>query len=184
MLHRRLLKTFASLNANGSRLPAAVNTAIVGAGPCGLVLGLLLHEQGVEDFAVLEKKNKLQLLHAHPAAHYINARSMECLKLLEHLQQRVVQEAEPLERYRYYRYVRHVGGFEFQKTDQLAPQALKELWEKTGEMPVHMPQHTFVRLLLDEYDRRGIGSKLVFDCNASRLQQQANSVRCSLRPQR
>lgn len=47
---------------------------IVGAGPVGLVLSILLTKLGVK-CAVLEKSNKFS---EHPQAHFVNNRSMEC----------------------------------------------------------------------------------------------------------
>jgi len=59
-----------------SRALRDVDVAIVGAGPCGLLLDLLLRCQGVST-ALLERSSAPR---AHPRAHYINARTCEVLK--------------------------------------------------------------------------------------------------------
>ncbi|CAI7876911.1 unnamed protein product [Closterium sp. NIES-53] len=60
-------------NGGGSVARASVPVVIVGAGPVGLSLSIMLWQQGVRN-VVVEKEHGL---HQHPAAHLINNRTME-----------------------------------------------------------------------------------------------------------
>lgn len=146
------------------------NIGIVGAGPCGLILGLLLDSLGEKEFQVYDSKDQNAIINSHPAAHYINAKTFELLRPIEGLEGRIRAAGENLDRYRYYRYVREIGGLTFQVTDQLKQEDLSLLKEYTTKMPAHMPQNVLQRVLLEEYDRRGISDKLKLGTQVTNLQ--------------
>ncbi|CAA2959689.1 FAD NAD(P)-binding oxidoreductase family [Olea europaea subsp. europaea] len=74
-IQRRLLSgSISKINVGGSVLPVL----IVGAGPVGLVLSILLTKLGVK-CAVLEKNKAFS---KHPQAHFVNNRSMEVVFIL------------------------------------------------------------------------------------------------------
>lgn len=68
MIQRRLLSTESKRHKS---------IVIVGAGPVGLTLAILLRRFGVSNLVVLEKNDQV---HNHPRAHFINTRSMEIMQ--------------------------------------------------------------------------------------------------------
>lgn len=154
---------------------------IVGSGPCGLILGLLLHSLGEKDFEIYDSKDHHSIINSHPAAHYINAKTFELLRPIEGLEDRIREASENLERYRYYRYVREIGGLTFQVTDQLKQDDLNLLKEYTDKLPAHMPQNMLQKVLLQEYEKKGITNKLKLGAQVSALEvQESGQVRVKL----
>jgi 2-polyprenyl-6-methoxyphenol hydroxylase-like FAD-dependent oxidoreductase len=150
---------------------------IIGGGPTGLCLGTFLSSFGVDSFRVLEAKSKDELVNSHPAAHYINARTMELLAVDAYLENRIRAEAEPIERFRYYRYCRHIGGLQFQQTDQLSAASASALLAKSSRRPVHMPQNRFMRLLLENLESKASIGSLQLGARATAIKQEGCKVR-------
>lgn len=151
--------------------------AIVGAGPCGMTLGLLLNKLGFRDFSVFETRSESQLLNSHPAAHYLNSRSMEIFEGIDDLGRSIRMNSEDLRRFRHYRYCRTVGGFEFQATDQLSPDILAGLKRLSPVDPCHLPQHKLSRVMLDQYKRDGeLAGLLSFGKTIKKINMQADGV--------
>lgn len=131
------------------------NILIVGAGPVGLTCALLCQKLKLP-FKVIEQKQDLA---QHPAAHYINMRSMEIFSEISGLDQEIYARSEPLENFRYYRYCRDLFAPERDKvrttymvTDQFAPSIeakLKEIAAISARPPCHLPQHKLARILYD-----------------------------------
>ena len=141
-------------------------------------MGLLLHSLGEKDFEIYDSKNHHSIINSHPAAHYINAKTFELLRPIEGLEDRIREASENLERYRYYRYVREIGGLTFQVTDQLKHDDLNLLKEYTDKLPAHMPQNMLQKVLLQEYEKKGITNKLKLGAQVSALEvQESGQVR-------
>ncbi|GIX62267.1 FAD-dependent monooxygenase, putative [Babesia caballi] len=88
-------------------MPAAkVDTCVlvVGAGPVGVTLQLLLARWGVP--CILAERNTRP--RSHPRAHYISNRSMEVWRQLGHFDKAIDCVAEPLDSWRYFKYCRHI----------------------------------------------------------------------------
>ncbi|GBE62666.1 FAD binding domain containing protein [Babesia ovata] len=77
---------------------------VVGAGPVGVTLQLLLSRLGVP--CVLAERNVLP--RRHPRAHYVSNRSMEVWRQLGHFDKAIESVSEPLECWRYFKYCRHI----------------------------------------------------------------------------
>ncbi|CDR96170.1 FAD binding domain containing protein, putative [Babesia bigemina] len=77
---------------------------VVGAGPVGVTLQLLLSRLGVP--CVLAERNVLP--RRHPRAHYVSNRSMEVWRQLGHIDKAIESVSEPLECWRYFKYGRHI----------------------------------------------------------------------------
>jgi 2-polyprenyl-6-methoxyphenol hydroxylase-like FAD-dependent oxidoreductase len=126
---------------------------IIGAGPCGLTLALLLKAKNYP-VTIFEAKSHEEVLNGHPAAHYVNARTFEVFGRVPGLNERIRSAIEPIEKFRHYRYCREIGGFNFQSTDQLNAAALSTLSKLTDEQPAHVSQPTLLRLMIEEYKDR------------------------------
>ncbi|GFE52671.1 phenol 2-monooxygenase-like protein isoform X1 [Babesia ovis] len=77
---------------------------VVGAGPVGVTLQLLLSRIGVP--CLLAERNTLP--RSHPRAHYVSNRSMEVWRQLGHIDKAIECITEPLEYWRYFKYCRHI----------------------------------------------------------------------------
>lgn len=76
---------------------------IVGAGPVGMSMALLLKKFGI-DSVILERSPDIA---PHPKAHVISSRSMEIMRELG-IEDEVTQDLEPIEQWSSFRYCRHV----------------------------------------------------------------------------
>lgn len=139
-------------------------------------MGTFLSSFGVDSFRLLEAKSRDELVNSHPAAHYINARTLELLAVDADLQRLVRSGAEPIERFRYYRYCRQVGGLQFQQTDQLSSASISSLSAKSSIMPVHMPQNRFVRLLLENLESKVSRDRIELGARATGIKQEGGKV--------
>ena len=135
--------------------------AIIGAGPVGLTLSHLLHQQGVS-FDLIEQRESLiednpdfedyfgtQSKEAFrpPAAHYINCRSMEILNSIPGFEQEVEPVLEPMEDYKFYRYCRRLDDFEFWVDVQFDGDTKTALGYYTTSFPQHLSQNRLVGVL-------------------------------------
>lgn len=160
---------------NARRLSKA-KIGIVGAGPCGMTLAMLLAKLGVKDFTVLESKSRDQIVNSHPAAHYLNSRSLEIFESLGGLGSAIRSHSEDLDRFRYYRYCRRIGGFTYQVTDQLSADSLEKLSRQSSVKPGHMPQNKLCELMLDQLDAMGVRGNLQFSSKVEYLKNREDGV--------
>jgi len=131
--------------------------AIIGGGPVGLTLGLLLSKLGVRT-TVLER---LPTPSSHPQAHFINVRSMEVFRSLLDRDGRSVAEAitalaRPREEWSRFLYSAGpvLGGVSLGATHHFPPETLAAIRGQSPELPTHLPQHQLVPLLLDAIAHR------------------------------
>lgn len=148
---------------------------VVGAGPCGLALGLLLRSAGVEDVTLFERKRRPELLQGHPAAHYLNSRSLEVFAEVPGLKETIAAQAEDIQAYRRYLYCRQVGGLTYQATDQLQPELLAALAAQSDAFPCHIPQTRLVRLLVEAFEAGGAG-RLALGAQVRSVRQSGSEV--------
>jgi 2-polyprenyl-6-methoxyphenol hydroxylase-like FAD-dependent oxidoreductase len=149
---------------------AKARVGIVGAGPCGLALALMLRKLGVHDFQVFEAKSRAEAVGGHPAAHYVNGRSLEVFASLGGLGTAIRAQCEDLRKFRYYRYCRRVGGTDFQVTDQLDDENMRRLGSVSGEEPVHMPQNRLCELMVQEMERGEEKERLRFGARVEKME--------------
>lgn len=151
--------------------------AIVGAGPCGMTLGLLLNKMGFKDFALFEAKSESQIINSHPAAHYLNSRSMEIFNSISGLGDEIRRNSEDLDKFRNYRYCRRVGGFQFQVNDQLSPDIMERLRSLSMQDPCHLPQNKLAKVMLDYFKgHSSLQESLHLSTNVEELLQQESGV--------
>ncbi|KAK9675449.1 hypothetical protein RND81_11G007900 [Saponaria officinalis] len=106
-------------NKNDTILPVL----IVGAGPVGLVLSILLTKLGIR-CAVLEKNTNFS---KHPQAHFINNRSMEVFRKLDGLADEIQQLQPPVNLWRKFIYCTSLYGSVLGSVDHMQPQDFEQV---------------------------------------------------------
>ncbi|XP_068665588.1 uncharacterized protein [Aristolochia californica] len=97
---------------------AILPVLIVGAGPIGLVLSILLTKLGIK-CAVLEKNMSFS---QHPQAHFINNRSMEIFRKLDGLVEDIQRLQPPVDLWRKFVYCTSLSGPILGSVDHMQPQ--------------------------------------------------------------
>ncbi|TXG56097.1 hypothetical protein EZV62_017410 [Acer yangbiense] len=123
------------IDSNDTVLPVL----IVGAGPVGLVLSILLTKLGIK-CSVLEKFSK------HPQAHFINNRSMEVFRKLDGLAEEIERSQPPAELWRKFIYCRSLMGSILGSVDQMQPQDYRKMhmnFIRFYENPKNLYLHTY-----------------------------------------
>ncbi|KAI4382515.1 hypothetical protein MLD38_008470 [Melastoma candidum] len=135
----------ASGGVNGSESPEdlVLPVLIVGAGPVGLVLSILLTKLGVK-CAVLEKNKTFS---SHPQAHFINNRSMEVFRKIDGLAEEIERLQPPVDLWRKFIYCTSLTGQILGTVDQMQPQDLKKNYSPVSV--AHFSQYKLTRLLVD-----------------------------------
>ncbi|KXZ42186.1 hypothetical protein GPECTOR_188g291 [Gonium pectorale] len=131
--------------------PPAVDVpvVVVGAGPTGLALSLLLAKYGVRHVVLERASGPTQ----HPQAHFINNRTMEVLRGLR-LSGPVRRRMPPLAQWRKFVYCEAVAGRSYGEVDHFPGQSSPLSPAGVSPEPVaHLPQHTLLRLMLAEHSR-------------------------------
>lgn len=110
-----LRRELSSYSGDDSRLPVL----IIGAGPVGLVLSILLTKLGVK-CAVLEKSSGFS---RHPQAHFINNRSMEVFCKINGLADEILRHQPPVDLWRKFIYCTSLTGPLLGSVDHMQPKA-------------------------------------------------------------
>jgi 2-polyprenyl-6-methoxyphenol hydroxylase-like FAD-dependent oxidoreductase len=150
---------------------------IVGGGPSGLFLSILLTEMGVSHCLIEQKAGPT----AHPQAHFINNRSMELLQShCNRAFQAVVKNMPPSEHWRDFVYCYSVTGREFARVDHFSPdQTDPSYLEMSPTTCVHLPQNQLESILRAELARLSANkpiTKQYFGYKASSVQLQNTST--------
>ncbi|KAK4788724.1 hypothetical protein SAY86_020043 [Trapa natans] len=116
---------------------------IVGAGPVGLVLSILLTKLGVR-CAVLEKNKSFS---AHPQAHFINNRSMEVFRKLDGLADQIERLQPPVDLWRRFIYCTSLTGSVLGMVDHMQPQDFEKVVSPVSV--AHFSQYKLTRLLVE-----------------------------------
>ncbi|KAG6554781.1 hypothetical protein Mapa_003801 [Marchantia paleacea] len=124
-----------------------VPVLIVGAGPVGLSLSVLLSNYGIRS-VVVEKRAKLS---KHPQAHFINNRTMEIFRKMEGLADEIEKAQPPLEHWRRFVYCNTLAGPVIGTVDHLQPQDVSR--EKSPTYIAHFSQHRLLPLLLSRAEK-------------------------------
>lgn len=119
---------------------------IVGAGPVGLTLALLLTKLGVR-CAVLEKSKAFS---RHPQAHFINNRSMEVFRKLDSLAEEIQQFQPPVDLWRKFIYCTSLSGSVLGSVDHMQPQDFEQVVSPVSV--AHFSQYKLIRLLLKKLE--------------------------------
>ncbi|XVF02707.1 hypothetical protein REPUB_Repub04eG0197500 [Reevesia pubescens] len=126
------------LNTNDSLLPVL----IVGAGPVGLGISILLTKFGVK-CTVLEKNKGFS---KHPQAHFINNRTMEVFRKLDGLTEEIQRSQPPVDLWRKFIYCTSLTGSMLGSVDHMHPQDFEKVVSPISV--AHFSQYKLTRLLV------------------------------------
>ncbi|KAL3649866.1 hypothetical protein CASFOL_006269 [Castilleja foliolosa] len=126
----------------GSPLPVL----IVGAGPVGLVLSILLTKLGVK-CTVLEKSGAFS---RHPQAHFINNRSMEIFLKLNGLADEILRYQPPVDLWRKFIYCTSLTGSVLGSVDHMKPQDFERTVSPVSV--AHFSQYKLTSLLIKQLE--------------------------------
>ncbi|XP_075656926.1 uncharacterized protein LOC142627034 isoform X1 [Castanea sativa] len=129
-------------NGNDSVLPVL----IVGAGPVGLVLSILLTKLGVK-CAVLEKGKSFS---KHPQAHFINNRTMEVFRKIDGLAEEIQRSQPPVELWRKFIYCTSLSGSILGSVDHMQPQDFEKIVSPISV--AHFSQYKLTASLLKQLE--------------------------------
>uniref|UniRef100_A0A7N0ZZ29 FAD-binding domain-containing protein n=1 Tax=Kalanchoe fedtschenkoi TaxID=63787 RepID=A0A7N0ZZ29_KALFE len=122
---------------------------IVGAGPVGLLLSILLTKLGVK-CAVLEKSAAFS---KHPQAHFINNRSMEVFHRLNGLAKEIQRKQPPVDQWRKFIYCASLTGPIFGAVDHMQPQDFDKVVSPVSV--AHFSQYKLTALLVKKLQEIG-----------------------------
>ncbi|XP_060184427.1 uncharacterized protein LOC132614085 isoform X1 [Lycium barbarum] len=142
---RRPFSDSYTLKTDDSVLPVL----IIGAGPVGLVLSILLTKLGVK-CAILEKN---EVFSTHPQAHFINNRSMEVFRKLDGLGDEILRSQPPVEFWRKFIYCTSLTGPILGAVDHMQPQDFDQIVSPVSV--AHFSQYKLSRLLLKHLEKLG-----------------------------
>ncbi|KAL5698301.1 hypothetical protein ACHQM5_029359 [Ranunculus cassubicifolius] len=122
---------------------------IVGAGPVGLALCVLLTKLGV-NCEILEKNKTFS---QHPQAHFINNRSMEVFRKFDNLAQKIQSLQPPVELWRKFIYCTSLSGSILGSVDHIEPEDLEQ--DVSPVSVAHFSQYKLNKLLLQQIENLG-----------------------------
>ncbi|XP_039017976.1 2,4-dichlorophenol 6-monooxygenase-like [Hibiscus syriacus] len=141
------------LNGNDSLLPVL----IVGAGPVGLVLSILLNKFGVQ-CSVLEKNKGFS---QHPQAHFINNRTMEVFRKLDGLAEEIQRSQPPVNLWRKFIYCTSLTGPILGSVDHMHPKDFEKVVSPISV--AHFSQYKLTRILVKMLENLGFGIHTIED---------------------
>lgn len=147
--HSSLSSLFCRWMSTSSVVEEHVPVLIVGAGPVGLVLSILLTKLGVK-CCIIERSQQFK---QHPQAHFINNRTMEVFRKLDGLSEEIEELQPPVEQWRRFIYCSTLFGPILGTVDHMKPHDFKQTRSPT--CVAHFSQHRLVPLLLKRLGRLG-----------------------------
>ena len=123
---------------------------IIGGGPIGLTLALYLKKLKIP-FSLFEKNKSIK---THPAAHFIQCRSMEIFDQIK-ISEKIFFESEKISDYKFYRHCRRIGDKnEYAKIDHFFPnfEKIKKNLKKNFSYQnfIHIPQNNLEEILYEK----------------------------------
>ncbi|KAJ9554504.1 hypothetical protein OSB04_018549 [Centaurea solstitialis] len=137
------------LSSNHLKNDSILPVLIVGAGPVGLVLSVLLTKLGVK-CAVLEKSTTFS---KHPQAHFINNRSMEVFRKLDGLAEEIQRFQPPVELWRKFIYCTSLTGSTIGSVDHMQTEDFDQIVSPLSV--AHFSQYKLNSLLLKQLETIG-----------------------------
>ncbi|EOA15760.1 hypothetical protein CARUB_v10006897mg [Capsella rubella] len=134
-----------SFHGEDAKLPVL----IVGAGPVGLVLSILLTKLGVKCAVV----DKATCFSKHPQAHFINNRSMEIFRELDGLAEEIERSQPPVDFWRKFIYCTSLSGSTLGTVDHMQPQDFEKAVSPASV--AHFSQYKLTNLMLKRLEHLG-----------------------------
>ncbi|KAJ7980129.1 FAD/NAD(P)-binding oxidoreductase family protein [Quillaja saponaria] len=131
------------VNGNDTVLPVL----IIGAGPVGLILSILLTKLGVT-CAVIERSKTFS---KHPQAHFINNRSMEVFRKLDGLVDDIQRSQPPVDLWKKFIYCTSLSGSILGSVDHMQPQDFEHVVSPVSV--AHFSQYKLTGLLLKQLEK-------------------------------
>ncbi|KAJ1396997.1 hypothetical protein SESBI_32170 [Sesbania bispinosa] len=128
---------------------AVLPVLIIGAGPVGLVLSILLTKLGI-NCTVLERNKAFS---KHPQAHFINNRSMEIFRKIDGLVEEIQRSQPPVDLWRKFIYCTSLSGSILGSVDHIQPQDLEHVVSPVSV--AHFSQYKLTMLLLKQLENLG-----------------------------
>ncbi|CAJ2657033.1 unnamed protein product [Trifolium pratense] len=128
---------------------AVLPVLIIGAGPVGLVLSILLTKLGI-NCTVLERNKAFS---KHPQAHFINNRSMEIFRKIDGLVEEIQRSQPPVDLWRKFVYCTSLSGSILGSVDHIQPQDLEHVVSPVSV--AHFSQYKLTMLLLKQLENLG-----------------------------
>ncbi|XP_052111859.1 uncharacterized protein LOC107468906 [Arachis duranensis] len=128
---------------------AVLPVLIIGAGPVGLVLSILLTKLGIK-CAVLERNKTFS---KHPQAHFINNRSMEIFRKIDGLAEEIQRSQPPIDLWRKFIYCTSLSGSVLGSVDHIQPQDLEHVVSPVSV--AHFSQYKLAMLLRKQLENLG-----------------------------
>ncbi|ESW35727.1 hypothetical protein PHAVU_001G259800 [Phaseolus vulgaris] len=122
---------------------------IIGAGPVGLVLSILLTKLGI-NCTVLERNRAFS---KHPQAHFINNRSMEIFRKIDGLVEEIQSSQPPVDLWRKFIYCTSLSGSILGSVDHIQPQDLEHVVSPVSV--AHFSQYKLTMLLFKQLENLG-----------------------------
>ncbi|KAJ0037565.1 hypothetical protein Pint_23669 [Pistacia integerrima] len=141
-IQSRALSDSKTFSTNDAVLPVL----IVGAGPVGLFLSMLLTKLGIK-CSVLEKNKSFS---KHPQAHFINNRSMELFRKVDGLAEEIEKSQPPVDLWRKFIYCTSLTGSILGSVDHMKPQDFEKVVSPVSV--AHFSQYKLIRLLLKQLE--------------------------------
>ncbi|XP_031480328.1 uncharacterized protein LOC116250661 [Nymphaea colorata] len=136
---------------------------IVGGGPVGLILSILLTKLGV-GCTVVEKGDSFS---HHPQAHFINNRSMELFRKLDGLEKEILELQPAVNLWRKFIYCTSLSGQIIGSVDHMKPQDFEQIVSPTSVG--HFSQYKLLRLLLKRLLNMGFHIFTADRCNSDQV---------------
>ncbi|KAF7808622.1 FAD/NAD(P)-binding oxidoreductase family protein [Senna tora] len=125
---------------------AVLPVLVIGAGPVGLILSILLTKLGIK-CAVLERNTTFS---KHPQAHFINNRSMEIFRKIDGLVEQIQSSQPPVDLWRKFVYCTSLSGSILGSVDHIKPQDLEHVISPVSV--AHFSQYKLTSLLLKQLE--------------------------------
>ncbi|KAK7312001.1 hypothetical protein RJT34_10527 [Clitoria ternatea] len=134
---------------SGNHVDVVHPVLIIGAGPVGLVLSILLTKLGI-NCTVLERNRTFS---KHPQAHFINNRSMEIFRKIDGLVEEIQSSQPPVDLWRKFIYCTSLSGSVLGSVDHIQPEDLEHVASPVSV--AHFSQYKLAMLLLKRLENLG-----------------------------
>ena len=151
--------------------------AIIGAGPVGLSVAILLKKMGMESLVVFEKNLKVS---SHPRAHFMHMRTMEIIQeWMPQVYDTISRQRASLQQWNAFDYCISLGGTQICRQKLLPNDYMEQLQSISPAQMAHFPQNR-LETALNEYAQE-LGIPILRGCPVMNLSAKDGGVLISYR---